>query len=253
MRLASMLLAILVSTAAIQAQPPAGDGPGVRARGPAASRPSGLMRGLRGPGNRPLDGPGLGPGAGERLAGPGQGEAALRPQEIEEFMAFLRQHFPELHDRLARARREDPRMFRQLIRQAAPPIVQLMRIAREDPQLAKMIMEVQRVEMRIHALTRRYHETVSEAQRSAFRDQLRALIEQRYDKRVERLRAEIEALRHRLDAEQRRLAQQDANRARIIEDELKKVLDNPPPPPPPSSPGHHAMNPSGPPASREAE
>ncbi|HQE26275.1 MAG TPA: hypothetical protein PL151_00830 [Phycisphaerae bacterium] len=187
--------------------------------------PPGHGLGVRGgPGGRRL-GPG-GPGRGPQ-GGPDDG-SQLRPDEIDEFLDFARQHFPPLHDQLARARREDPRLFRQMLRQIGPPMTRLMRLWRDDPVEAERIIQIQQIEMRIREQHRKFQSLRSEAEKNAVRAEIRELLEKRFRLRLQRLENEVADLRRRLDEQTARLAEQNRNRDRLVEEELDRLLEGKP-------------------------
>lgn len=150
----------------------------------------------------------------------------LRPEEIEEFLAFAQQHFPRLHSELERARKEDARAFKQMLRRVAPPMRRLIRLWREDPVEAENVIQIQNVEMMIREQKRLYHTALDSATREAAKVAIRKHLEVRFDLRRQKLEREIANLRTRLDEQTRRLAEQGRNKQTIIDDEFTRVLES---------------------------
>ncbi len=165
-------------------------------------------------------------GPGERRSGgpSGHEEFAPSPQEVEEFMAFARQHFPEMHERLARVRSTDPAAFRAALRRVGPLLERLARAWREDPELAGRMIAVQKAEMGVFRLMEQYRRAESDQRRVELRDQMRKLLEERFDLRLDRLREEIADLRRRLEEQSRRLSDQEARKRELLEEEFRDLL-----------------------------
>lgn len=216
-------------------EPPWPGGPGSGMRPGFGRRPG--PGGPGGPGGPPGPGRGEGPGWGHRRGdgpgpeeGPGgdrpRGESGpLQPDEVDEFLAFTAKHFPQLHERLIHAREQDGPAFRQMLRQMGPPMTQLMRLWREDPDEAERVIGMQKIEMSLREQRRRLHLRNSPSQRAEIETELRELLQQRFELRQARLRNEIEELRRRLDEQKQRLAEQDRDKERIIDEEFGRLMD----------------------------
>lgn len=202
----------------------------------------------------PRGGPGARGGAGRRLGsgpgGPGAGmgrgrdgaprhdglwrggeggwpedPTALEPHEVDAFLAFAKEHFPSLHDQLVRARQSDPRVFRQLLRRAGPPMARLMHLWREDPDEAARVIRLQRIEMELRQQAQRHHGLNDPQQRAAVEREMRELLTERFELRLAGLEREIDELRRRLDEQVERLAQQNQDKQRIIDEEFERILE----------------------------
>jgi len=237
-----------------------------------------VERGLRpsrpGPTSR-SGGPHRGPGRPERPPGPprdGFGRPGGRPdaefflsaEEREEVLAFAREHFPEVYERL----QEDEERAREMhgpghrsawrMQRFLWPMIRLMRIAKYDPELADLLIAEQKVEMELAELQRDYLAFPADSVRGEIKKQMRALFAERFDLRRRRLEREIRSLQERLEEARQRLEQQDAAKGALIDAELSELIreleerpvrpgvepplfeqddDNPPaPPPPPAEP-----------------
>ncbi len=167
-------------------------------------------------------------GAGRGPQGPpDEAGGSIKPEEVDEFLQFTREHFPEVHEQLLRARQHDGREFRQMLRRLGPPMLHLMRLWRNDPEEAERIIQIQKVEMQIREQKHRYDEADNSERRAAARSELQQLLDRKFDLRQERLKAEISDLRRRLDEQTRRLSDQDARKRQIIEGELKRLFEGP--------------------------
>lgn len=189
----------------------------------AQSRPAGAAFEGRGPGpGRP--GQRLGPQR-NTPRDPEVQPQALTPEEIEQFLSFCREHFPQVHDQLTRARRDNPHEFRQMLRRVEPPLRRLMRLWRDDPAEARRVIEIQKIEMRIRALRQRYQQTRSESDRALIREEARELLASRFDLKLAKLREEVDRLRQRLDEQSRRLNEQDQSKERIVREEFSRMFE----------------------------
>ncbi|MBP7935660.1 MAG: hypothetical protein KA354_13520 [Phycisphaerae bacterium] len=161
----------------------------------------------------------------ERPRGPrymgGAGDAGddrdfLTAEEQERLQDFIKEHFPELSDRL-RAGRVPQRI--------AWPLLRLMRIQKNDPELGGKLIEEHRIEMKLMESRRGYRDAPSEAARESIRIKIRRLLEQRFDVRQARLELEIRDLQRRIEKAKERLAKQQANKAQLVENELEHLTD----------------------------
>ncbi len=147
-----------------------------------------------------------------------------RPEEIEALLVFTQQHFPDVYARLDGARRDDARLFHQMIRRLFPPMKRLMKLAEVNPEDAERLIAIQKVEMRLRELRRRYTSAATEEERASLKVQMRQSIARRFELRQTRLRQENAALRRRLEEQTQRLTEQGEHKQQIIEDELTRLL-----------------------------
>jgi hypothetical protein len=152
--------------------------------------------------------------------GPDDDGAMLKPEEIEPFLEFTKQHFPQVHEQLVRAKEHDQRAFYHMLRRLGPPMVHLMRMSQNNPQEAERFIRMQKLELQIREQWRAYQSADAEPARAAVRAELAKLLEQRFELRQEHLKAEIDDLRRRLD-------EQGTHKQQIIEAELKRMFEAP--------------------------
>jgi predicted transcriptional regulator len=79
--------------------------------------------------------------------------------------------------------------------------------------------------MRIREQHHRFQSLRNETQRAAVRTEIRKLLEERFELRLQRLENEVAELRRRLDEQTARLAEQDRDKNRVVQQELDRLLD----------------------------
>ena len=159
----------------------------------------------------------------------------LDPKQMEEFMEFAREEFPLLYERIKQAREKHPRGWGPKM---AGPFGQQMRkmieLRRENPELAKKIFAQHRNEMEIGDLHRQYREARTPEEKNAIAKEIRSHLETGFDLRLERLKLEIAQLEKRLKEARQNLADQEQNKATVIDKHHQKLLSSNKPLPPPS-------------------
>ena len=121
-----------------------------------------------GPGPRPQcplpGGPGPhGPHAEAPPAPPGPGAFGLiSPQQTEQLMQFLEEHFPRRHGMLRRLRERDPEAFQRRIAEMAPRVLELLLRMKENPELGELLLEQQRLEEELRAQMKDYRDSDEE-------------------------------------------------------------------------------------------
>ena len=203
---------------------------GKAATRPAGERPPAGERGRWGWWREHMEG-----AEGDRWHGPGGFEGGpqhggpdgpvLTTQEKEELLAFVRDRFPELYQRLKRFQDTDPDACGRAVRRLAMPMHHMMRATKNDPQLADMMIAEHRVELELDDLQGHYAALTSDADRQQTRSRTRQLIEKRFDLRLQRLEMEIRNMQKRLDQAQSHLTQQAASRPQLIDAEVKRMVN----------------------------
>lgn len=202
--------------------------------GQATSRPS--DSGFAAPGGRlrPATRPAPGRARQEREARPRRlpraeaGEMPpLTPAEVDSLLAFTREHFPRMHQRLQRVREADPVAFRQMLRRLRGPLARLQEVEKRDPRLAARMIEQQKLEMEIFELRRQHRAAYTTEERARIESEIRERIGQKFNARMGRLKFEIAELRRRLDEQTKRLAGQEERREQLIEKEYRELMSRP--------------------------
>lgn len=177
-------------------------------------------------GRRGFDRPGWGPrqfGASATGRG-GPNEHSLTPQEQEELVEFVHQHFPEMHGRLQRFKRFDPGHYGLALRRLAFPMLRMMRLCKTDPQLAEVMIAEHRIEIELADWRDRYAKQTSEQARADNQSRIRELVDKQFDLRQRRLEMEIRNMQKRLDEARAHLSQQAADRSRIVDAEIQRII-----------------------------
>ena len=179
---------------------------------------------VRAPASRPA-------GKTERPSGRREGEPVFNPtlEELDSLLDFARANFPEVHERLVQTRRDDPQAFREKLGKVGPPMLSLMKLARDNPREAEQLIRIQKLEMAIQDHRQRYRAAQSDEERNIIRAEGRRLMEEKFDARQQRARAEIDRLRQRLDEQNRHYAEQQQRRERSIDEEFIRMFEPPRP------------------------
>lgn len=104
-------------------------------------------------------------------------------------------------------------------------MMRLMRLARDNPKEAKQLILIQKLEMQIHEVREQYRNAKTDDERNKIRTEMRGLIEQRFDARQLRLKADTDDLRRKLDEQTKRHADQEQRKQQIIDDEVGKAFE----------------------------
>jgi hypothetical protein len=102
-----------------------------------------------------------------------------------------------------------------------------MRLWRDNPVEAEHIIRIQKIEMRLREQKQRYHNPPDEQQRAAAREEIRKLLQERFDLRLAKLKSDVGNLRQRLDEQTRRLAEQEQRKPQMVEEEFARFLEQP--------------------------
>lgn len=145
---------------------------------------------------------------------------ALRAQ----FDAFIEKYFPEQFEELYRLDEESQDAFHRKVNRMLPPMLRLMRLEEDDPETFTLRVKEVRVSMQIRALARRVPGGNEPARDQALTDRLREHLEQRFELRQKIHRIEIQRLERRLAEAKERIDRQEAEKAQVIDEQLKDIL-----------------------------
>jgi len=172
----------------------------------------------------PRDDKGFGPGRGSgRDKGRGSPLEFMTPTETEELMAFAKEHFPKIYEKLKYAQQSDQRAFRHMLKRVGGHLYRLYRLHRHDPELAKILIAEHKVQMEIFELQRDYRQAQSTAERESIKTALREQLTKRFEFRQQHSKLEIEALRKRIEEQAKRLEESEQNKDKIIDQELNDI------------------------------
>ena len=180
--------------------------PGGRRAGPPTSRPF-------------RDGPGR-----ERMRPHDERHRPLNDHDIDDVLAFTKQEFPLLHDRLVSTRDQQPRRFQMMMRRVGPPMLHMRRLKDDRPEFFDKMVQQHRTEFAIFDLAEQHAEATSDTEREQIRKQLRERVAEGFAHRLERLRYEIQEFEQRLGRMREALADQEANKDELIDGHLDKIL-----------------------------
>ncbi len=182
--------------------------------------------------------------------GPGPGRFAdrLSDEDFDEMLRFLDQHFPERAQELRWLRDENNPRFRVRAGRMFPRLRQLMMELRDDPESGRLAVENERLEMKVRGLAQEYAGTPEsdEPRRTQLRRQMRAMLDEQFDVRQQRMQREIARLEQRLGSLRERIENQQQRRDVMIDTRLDNLLYGAPMPPfddPPQRPGRRPMPP----------
>lgn len=148
----------------------------------------------------------------------------LTEEETEKVLAFMAEHLPELHERLQTLKEENPARFRAYMRRLRFEVRRLERLRRHDPEAFKGALAEKRLHLEVWHLVVRYRRAEDEPRREAIRDELEDVLERLFEAETVAREGEVRRLEERLKHVRERLKKRTANRDRIIEERLERLL-----------------------------
>lgn len=167
---------------------------------------------------RPMEGDG--PRRGPRPDGP------LSPADREEVRAFVREHFPMLHEHLEGLRGREPELFRRRAERIMAPMRELMETYKADPELGAMLIQERRAEVQLRLLGRMHGKHRNESRQKQMEERIRTLTAEMFDLQHERRGLEIRRMETRLQELRQRHDENARMREKIIARETAKYLDH---------------------------
>lgn len=168
-----------------------------------------------GPGPRP--GPGGPPWFGERM---GKGER-------ERVQAFMKEHFPNLHEELEQLRERRKELYEKRFHRVLPELHELMDMLEINPERAKLFIQERRIDMDMRRLGARYRNAVDESEKAKILEQMRVLGQSAFDARQEREAFEIREIETRLQELKDRHARAPQDREKHVEKHVQKRIASP--------------------------
>lgn len=145
----------------------------------------------------------------------------LSPEQMDEAMQLLREHFPQMAERLAAIRERDPDQFERVLGSRMPL---LMRIMHSDPRMRELIIEDFKQQMEIDRLLPLLAGATNEEERMELRRQLRAAVHAQFQVRIEKHRRVIADLERRLSEQKRVLDERVENADRLIDERVDELM-----------------------------
>jgi hypothetical protein len=170
-------------------------------------------------------------GPDERGTPPGRERFSfVSPEQAEQLMEFLQEHFPKRHRLLRRLQEHNPRAFERRVAELAPRVLELLLRTREDPELGELLIEQQRLEEDLRELVREYRVSDAEAELApeSQRGQIEEIVARLVDIRLERREHEIAALERRLQRQREMLQEDLDNRELLVAEHVEEVLERGP-------------------------
>ncbi len=183
------------------------------------------------------DGPGdtpgrRGEGAGGRpgmMDGPRHGPMGADAPTLDEARAFIKAHLPELAGRLKEAAERDPKRAERMIRRMMPRIAEMIRREKDDPEYVRLRVEEMRVGMRIiermRALRGMVEQGADPEAIEAAKREIRELLGRQFDLRDKLDEHRLERMRRDYERGKARLAQRRADRDRMLDEHMQRVLE----------------------------
>jgi hypothetical protein len=156
--------------------------------------------------------------------------AEMSDQERAELLQFVRENFPERARELEALADYDPPAFQRRMGRIVPRLWQLIMEMHNDPESGRVGLEIEKREMQVHEHIRQYADTVDPARRNELRAQTRALLQEQFALRRQRMQHEIGKLEQRLQQLRDRVQNAEQHRDRLIDARLANLLSEPPAP-----------------------
>lgn len=153
----------------------------------------------------------------------------LSDEERTELYEFVQENFPELHKELETLRQDQARQFQRRMARLAPKLLDLLDLMEIDPERGKLAIKEHKLEIQLRVLLLQYHKSQDESERAELRALIRPAVEKKLECRQQRHEQEIRDLEARITHLRKRLEQAAANRDKLVERALERLLSEPPP------------------------
>lgn len=145
--------------------------------------------------------------------------ARLTSQQHQALMKFLAEHFPDMHGRMSHQPKTAPaargRMFGQLWH--------LYQTYQRNPGLGRVLIADQKLEFHIRRHARSHAAATDSDAREQLRQDLRRMLTEQFDLRLQRRRLELKELQDRLEDQRRRLERLEQSRQEVIHRRLERL------------------------------
>ncbi len=152
---------------------------------------------------------------------PGRPTVELNAEQREQLLAFIAEHFPFLHERLADEAAADRPVAGRLIRKLWP----LYETCQRNPELGGLLVAEHKLEFRIRQAARSYRSMEDEADRQELRGELEKLLREQFDVQTERRALELRELEARLAVQKRRLEHRREAREQTVLRRLEELTE----------------------------
>ena len=144
-------------------------------------------------------------------------------EDMERIQKFLAEHFPERLGELQSFRRGNPAGFQRRMGQMMPRLRRIMDMLKRNPEAGRLMIREERLEFQIHRSADRYFEVTEPDRLRELRDEIRRLVEEKFEVRLKLREQEIQRLERRLDAIRKQLDRDIEHRRQRIEQSLGEL------------------------------
>lgn len=171
-----------------------------------------------GPGRPGPGRPGEGPHGDRRPPGPSE-------EQLAALQAFVKEHFPEMARRIEEVQKDDPQFAKRMVRRLWPRMQMIKDQYDRDPQgLGRLVVQDHRIEMQIREKAREARMEPNADKKQAAQGELRSLLEQQWQVRVDRRKYELDDLEKRLNEQRARLQKREAAKAEMIQRQYDRLI-----------------------------
>lgn len=147
-------------------------------------------------------------------------EKKITPELEAKIVGALKEYFPKLHDRAATLKKNNPKIYKKLLRKLRRHI-RKSREPREDKKdLISMIFE----ESEIDILIIKYKQSKNEKEKAKLKLLIREKLSEGFDKRENIQKKVIERIEGNIEKKKKAHSERIKNKESLIEDHLKKLL-----------------------------
>ena len=146
----------------------------------------------------------------------------MSEEEKTELKAFILEHFPDLYQSVMGLEETEPLLFDRKMARIVPEMIRLKGMSEDDPGFFKIMKQLHKTEFSLRRLVREYRHSDDDIEKAKLVDQIKPLVEKRFDLKQQMMEREITRLEERVDQLRKRVS-------RIVENrdaEVKKDLDD---------------------------
>jgi hypothetical protein len=176
----------------------------------------------RGPGGR--DHP-----PGDFLPHPRQrGGKKISQQDKKKLRAFVKEHFPRMHEELQRLRDRNPQRAKTRMVHMAAGFLHLMKTMERDPEKGSLMIRERRLDMRLRNMGRQYRRVTENARRDKLETKIRSLCAEAFDLRQSLREMGTRELEARVAELRDRHREASSMRDQLIDRAVRDHLEGPP-------------------------
>lgn len=158
----------------------------------------------------------------EPAEGHGRESSAMMRYRQAEFLEWLQDNYPEQAEELAELREQNPQLYMRKLALSFETYGKIAEVARENPELAKVLKEDLELKKRRDSLLSRIKDTTDDKKKQQLVKELEEVVSARFDLIVERTRIRYEQLSKKLERLKEELKQSEAKVEKWKDPEFKK-------------------------------